>query len=153
VIEYHVIGKIMEEKCFIEISDSWRIDWFNDYIELPCEIDKCATYCVPANTFNFKKETRLKEYKECFTIISEREFKTDDIIQYNNKDYKVKYKYNKELEQHQLYIDYIIETVKLNDDVIQNYKTNFENICEYKNSTSLNKSDFINKIKRIFKRT
>lgn len=146
MIEYHVIGKVVEEKCFIEISDGWGIDWFNEYIELPCDIVKCESYCVPANTFNFVKENRLKEYKECFTIISEREFKTDDIIQYNNNDYKIKYKYNKELDQHQLYIDYVIEIIKFNDIVIQHCKTNFENICEYKN----NKSKLINKVKRIF---
>jgi len=151
MIEYHVLGKVIKEKCLIEISDSWDIDWFNEYVELPCDIDKCATYCVPANTFNFRKETRLKEYKECFTITSEREFKTDDIIQYNNNDYKVKYKYNKELEQHQLYIEYIIEIIKLNDIIIQKCKSNFEQLVKYKTEKD-NSRKLINKLKNIFTR-
>lgn len=107
--------------------------------------------CCQKKTFEFKKETILKEYKECFVIQSEREFNTKDIIQFKDRDFEVKYKYNKELEQHQLYIDYIIDTIKLSNDLIIGCKENYNKIFEYKRDQEESKK-FKNKIKKLFKR-
>lgn len=153
MIEYHVLGKVLEEKCFIEIdgTDDWFYGWLNEKVILPTTIEKCSVYMLPEKTFEFKKETILKEYKECFVIQSEREFNTKDIIQFKNRDFEVKYKYNKELEQHQLYIDYVIDTIKLPENLIIKCKENFNEIFEYKREQEENKK-LKNKIKKLFKR-
>jgi hypothetical protein len=153
MIEYHVMGKIIEEKCFIKIdsTDNWFYGWLDEKVILPSTVEQCSVYMLPEKTFDFKKETVLKEYKECFTIRSEREFKTKDIIHFKDKDFEVKYKYNKELEQHQLYIDYVIDTIKLPENLIIECRNNFNDICKYKReqeeSNKLN-----NRLKKIFKR-
>lgn len=154
MIEYHVIGKVLEEKCFIKIIDYdyfGYIDYFNKFIELPCDMAKIECYAVPDNTFEFEKKSCFKEYRECFIISSEREFRENDIINYNGKDYKVEYKYNKELEQHQLYINHVIETIKLSENFIIQYQSNFNKMCEYKREKEESKK-LSNRLKKMFKR-
>ena len=153
MIEYHIMGKVLEEQCFIKIdsTDNWFYGWLDEKVILPSTIEQCSVYMLPEKTFDFQIEKGLKEYKECFTIKSEREFKTGDIISYMNNDYKVKYKYNKELEQHQLYIDYDIEVIKISEDIIYKCRSNFDEIYKYKEQQEESKK-FKNRIKRLFTR-
>lgn len=53
------------------------------------------------------------DYNEDIDVITtERQFKDGDIIKYKEEDYQVKYKYNKDLERHELYINYEIKAIE-----------------------------------------
>jgi len=163
VIEYHVIGKVVEE--------GYK-GLFFDLLGYSEEID---LYCNPIkyndeNIFKYSrflshgKSETFKCFKECFIISSEIEFKNYDIIQYKGKDYTVNYKYNGDLQQHELHIDFIVETIELDKEFIKQCEDNWNKIMEYrddyfkriekenkvKNENTPN--TMFNKLKRIFTR-
>lgn len=172
MIEYHVLGKIIEEKMQITTAMYYYFGYpqsepIIEKIDLPCkDISKHMEFFNENIIISYGKANTFKGYKECFVIVSEREFKDTETLTYNGVDYKVSYKYNEDEKQHQLYIDYEVEIIKLDEESIKkcedNYKSLMEcrKICIEKQRQEFEKKDKIeeeqksifNKIKKIFKR-
>lgn len=91
-------------------------------------IDKCNYYetspwnwCKYDNELDYKEKHKIQKqsiynnstfdiYEEFDYIETDREFRDDETIKINEDDYIIKYKYNKELKRHELYLDYTIKT-------------------------------------------
>lgn len=173
MIEYHVLGKVIEEKMQIMTAMYYyfglpQSEPIIKTIDLPCEdIGKHMEFFNDNLIISYGKANRFKGYKECFVIVSEREFKDTETLTYNGVDWKVSYKYNEDEKQHQLYIDYEAEIIKLEDDFIKKCDENYKGLMDFRKSyidkrtqefeqkdkiEEESKSIF-NKIKRIFKRS
>lgn len=162
MIEYHVIGKVMEEKPAIIIFNNSYYEGIHrspSIIYLPCKLEEIIKYFYYNNPITYSDSMKLfKEYKECFIIESEKEFNTGCIINHDDKDYFVTYKYNSELQQHQLYIDYEMELIKLDETTINNCKLIFDTCLEYRNKArseenkEITKENIFNRLKRLFTR-
>jgi hypothetical protein len=157
-MEYHVIGKI--EKLEYVITTPIRYSKSgHSYIisKLPCILEeylksnyiyrKNTDFCFISNIDELKGISELKanilnipnfdvlrtfeKYKECFVINSEREFQNGDNITIKNSDYPVKYKYNKELEQHELFIDYNLTDTNRDSTHYEQCFNNYQMISNY----------------------
>jgi hypothetical protein len=137
MIEYHVIGKVLEEKIQIKTA---MYSYFGypqsepiiKIIYLPCKnISKCIDICN-SDIVIHEKVNIFKEYKECFVIISEREFRDNETLTCNGVDYKILYKYNEDEKQHQLYIDYEVEIIKLDEEFIIKCENNYNSLMEFR---------------------
>lgn len=59
----------------------------------------------------FWRDYKFVEYKEFKIITTDLELRDGETIRIENKDYKVKYKYNDDKKQNELYIDKVIEII------------------------------------------
>jgi hypothetical protein len=170
MLEYHVIGKVMEEKMqtiyyYFRYPQSEPII---RTITLPCDdISKHMEFFNDNIIISYRKVNIFKEYKECFIVKSEREFKDYDTLTYKGKDYKISYKYNEDEKQHELYIDCEIEIIKLEEDFIKKCDDNYKYLMEFRKVyTEKQKQEFeekdklknesksiLNKLKRMFMRS
>lgn len=167
MIEYHVIGKVIEENpaiivfnntCYGDTQRKPLVFYF------PYQQEEFLKYFNYDNPIIYSEYTkRFKEYKECFVIESEKDFNTGNIIKYNNKDYIVNYKYNAELQHHELYIDYEAESIKSDEDTIKNCKSIYDSCMKNRAcrrneqdkeiETGNNENKILNKLKSIFTRS
>ncbi|EGT3606798.1 hypothetical protein FKF97_10365 [Clostridium perfringens] len=137
MIKYHVYGKVVKEyyhmgmevsvfpynwddreyslnknstadKIFEDILKVQRVTRFNRYIDKGNEI-----LFIPDPFMKrwFWRREQFVKYKEFKTIITDLELRDGETVRIGNKDYKVKYKYNDDKQQNELYIEKVIETI------------------------------------------
>lgn len=140
MIEYHVYGQVMEERYYFvsDFDDSYyQKRWYmyqypiyknttEDYIFNRIKyinevINHSSKDKLIEEIFFNKEEILFKDilvkrkfpinYKEIKIINVDLELRDGDLIQIENEDYRVKYKYNDDRKQNELYITKIVETV------------------------------------------
>ncbi|MGL6184813.1 MAG: hypothetical protein ACRC1T_05480 [Clostridium chrysemydis] len=126
MIEYHVYGQVIKEYYFMSVSN--RYDYWSNSLTKKCSEDeifkKIKDATINCNRFFyertvltpilekwFNKGYSLVKYKEFKIITTELELRDNEIIRIEGEDYSVKYKYNDDTRQNELYIDKVIETI------------------------------------------
>lgn len=140
MIEYHVYGQVMGERYYFvsDFDDSYyQKRWYmyqypiyknttEDYIFNRIKyineiINHSSKDKLIEEIFFYKEEILFKDilvkrkfpinYKEIKTINVDLELRDGNLIQIENEDYRVKYKYNDDKKQNELYIDKIVEII------------------------------------------
>lgn len=139
MIEYHIYGKVVKEYYHMGYKNSFYIyEWYDksyilDKNSTEDEIfKKILTVQRESRRFRFYKKQQNEnlliiskpfmgtwfcrsynfvKYKEFKIITTDLELRDGETIRIENEDYKVKYKYNDDKKQNELYIDKVIETI------------------------------------------
>lgn len=177
MIQYHVYGQVVKEYYHMGYESSFYIyDWYDkSYIldknstedeifkkiltvqkGLRCfrfykkqQDENLLTISKPFMETWFGRSCNFVKYKEFKTIITDLELRDNETIRIENKDYRVKYKYNDDKKQNELYIDKIVETIideeelkhakKVCNGVVKKIIKHNKDIKEKKNETPINK--------------
>lgn len=140
MIQYHVYGQVVKEYYHMGkklYNDSfWWCDWYDleYYLGNNNTEDEIFSYILIKQKFLkdigryynnnknqkilislpekwFWKDYKFVEYREFKIIATDLELRDGETIRIENKDYRVKYKYNDDKKQNELYIDKIVETI------------------------------------------
>ncbi|XZN14459.1 hypothetical protein ACSW9O_15440 (plasmid) [Clostridium perfringens] len=169
MIEYHVYGKVVKEYYHMGLElYMYRYSWHDkEYVlDRDSEEDKVFKHILnqhilykqswenniipmPFRNKWFWKGYEFLKYKEFKVINVDLELRDGDIIQMENQDYEVKYKYNDDKKQNELYIDKIVETIvdeeklrhakEVCNGVVKKIIKYNKDIEEKENETSINK--------------
>lgn len=97
--EDEIFSRILIEQKFLQ--DIWRC----------YEDNKNQKILISLPEKWFWKDYKFVEYREFKIITTDLELRDGETIRIENKDYKVKYKYNDDKKQNELYINKVIETI------------------------------------------
>jgi hypothetical protein len=159
-MEYHVFGKVVQRNYVLEVDNFFLCDT----VKLPITVEQYLKKNLAWEKYNesnayiggshpnnkflndcilIHKDTII-EHKELFVIDVCRTFMDGDIYVYKNKEYKAKYKYNGDLNRHELYIDYILklrenDLQKASSEIILNYIKEYNKSIKNKKETKKKK--------------
>jgi len=122
----YIYNTLSENRTSYELSSLEKIN-IMDILKESIN-DKCSYYetspwnwCKYDNELDYKEKHKIQKrsmhnvdtfdrYEEFDCIETDREFRDNEIIKIDEQDYTIEYKYNKELNRHELYLDYTIRT-------------------------------------------
>ena len=107
-LEYHLGNSNTEDEIFGCILIEQK---FLKHIGRYYENNKNQKILISLPEKWFWKDYKFVEYREFKIITTDLELRDGETIRIENKDYKVKYKYNDDKKQNELYIDKVIETI------------------------------------------
>ena len=107
-LEYHLGNSNTEDEIFgcILIEQKYLKDIGRYY-----ENNKNQKISISLPEKWFWKDYKFVEHREFKIITTDLELRDDETIRIEHKDYKVKYKYNDDKKQNELYVDKVIETI------------------------------------------
>lgn len=120
-----------------------RILKISDYGERSIE-DKTDYTKIEMREQNMITEHVWDRYEEFETIETDIELKDGDTVKIQDKDYKVLYKFNKDLKRHELYIDFEIKI-----DIDEELKKKCKDTLIEINNIIKEHNDFIKKVKPV----